>query len=109
DLSVDALDLIFLGSETEILNAMMGQHENIAGLLQRGLEKLEIRDFEIDVGQPWVRNIVCASRGPKFYPHCVKRDIDGIVFSPEGPSFPGTPTAGAAGTHFLSSRFILGQ
>ena len=51
DLLVNAFELIFLRAETEVLNTAMGKHQNIARLLQGGLEMIEALHFEINVAQ----------------------------------------------------------
>src|SRR5205814_9679446 len=46
----DALQLVFLGPETEILNSTVREHEHVAGLLQGGFELGEIPHLQVDVG-----------------------------------------------------------
>src|SRR5207237_7451571 len=62
DLFVDALQLVFLSAKAEILNAPLSEHQNIAGLLQRGLQLFEARHFQINVREPVVRDAVGVAR-----------------------------------------------
>ena len=85
DLLVDALQLGFLGVEAEVLDAAMGEHEDVSDLLQGGIELIEGLDFDVQVGQAVVGHAVGVADGAEAHPGSVERHVDGEVFTVKGP------------------------
>ena len=101
NLLVDGLQLVLLGAEAEILDAAMGEHEDVARLLQRGFELLEAGHFEVDVGEPVVRDAAGVAGGAEAQPGGVERHVDRLVLAVERPVAAASPAARARGTGLL--------
>ena len=103
-----ALQLVLLGAEAEILDAVMGEHEDIPRLLQRGLQLFETGDLQADVREPVVRDAAGVAGGAEADPGGVERHVESQVLALEGPIAAAAPAfaAGRAGLRFL--RLLLG-
>ena len=114
NLLVDGLQLVLLGAEAEILNAVMGEHEDIPRLLQSRVQLVETGYLQADVGEPVVRDAAGIAGGPEADPGRIERHVESEVLALEGPVAVrpqpfrrAGPACASCGCFFASSRSFL--
>ena len=58
NLRVNALDLVLLRAEAEVFDAPMSHQQHVARLLQRRLQPVQVRHFQVNVRKARIRNVI---------------------------------------------------
>ncbi|OQB94821.1 MAG: hypothetical protein BWX84_00118 [Verrucomicrobia bacterium ADurb.Bin118] len=64
---------------------MVRDHQDIAGLLKRRFQLIEIGDLHVYVREPRIRNAAAVVGGAETQPGRVQRDVNRLVFAGERP------------------------
>src|SRR5262249_49234649 len=95
NLLINALQLVFHGAKAKVFDAAMGEHQDVACLLQGGFEVLQIEDFQINVCQPVVRDAIGFAGSAEAEPGGADRDVDRLIFPRESPIAAASPASHA--------------
>src|SRR5439155_15379437 len=93
NLLIDILELVLLGAESKIFDSVVGQHDDVACLLESRFELLEAGHLQIDIGKPIIGDAILVADSAKAQPGGIQWHVDRLVFSNECPISPATPTA----------------
>ena len=103
-----ALQLVLLGAEAEVLDAVMVSMRTLRACCNAGSSWSRTGDLQADVGEAVVRDAAGIAGGAEAHPGRVERHIEREVLALEGPIAAPAPAfaAGRAGLRFL--RMLLG-